>query len=137
MKKERPNFLHKKGIERTQLFHFSFQWPWACAKNLGQVHATLAGHNQSLCEVGTSNVSPWERYRPGTIAQTDEQTDGQGYSYIPYPNFVCGGSKNIDVRVAVKYIVFNFLTIWMVSYIHVIVWKSESKNTSNCWISRC
>lgn len=51
----------------------------------------------------------------------DEQTGGQGYSYIPYPNFVCGGSKNIDARVAVKYIVFNFLTIWMVSYIHVIV----------------
>lgn len=32
-----------------------------------------------------------------------------------------GLQKNIDVRVGVKFIVFNFLTIWMVSYIHVIV----------------
>lgn len=63
---------------------------------LVQNHDTPSVHTcrYFLCEVRTSNVSPYERYAPDTVAQTNRKNDIRLGKVIPKylyrPNFVCG-----------------------------------------------
>lgn len=51
-----------------------------------QNHDTPSDHKQSLCEVGMSNVSSYERYELDLNDDcSDRQMDGQGDSYINTP----------------------------------------------------
>lgn len=58
-------FLHKKGIEQTQIKHF-FSDLELLQMNFESNQDTSSGHKQPESEVATSKVSPYERYRPVT-----------------------------------------------------------------------
>ena len=61
---------------------------------LGQGHDTPLSHGQQLCEILSRMDKRLRSYGSVTMwtdGKTDRRTNRQGDSYIPPPNFVCGG----------------------------------------------